>query len=129
VLLSADRVGTMAIQRHIGKSKPTISRWQERFMAAGVDGLLRDATRPGRGDRLPCAHHGVAQGNKTEQSVIVSRASRGERPADAAGHVRMVDSASWILARKRIPVNHGNPDRDSQLAPVLRPSSLSWDCR
>ena len=44
VLLSSDRVGTMAIQRQTGKSKPTIWRWQERFMAAGVDGLLRDAT-------------------------------------------------------------------------------------
>jgi hypothetical protein len=55
VLLSADRVGTMAIQRQIGKSKPTIWRWQERFTAAGVDGLLRDATRPGRKKRLPAA--------------------------------------------------------------------------
>jgi transposase len=55
VLLSADRVGTLAIQRQTGKSKPTIWRWQERFMAAGVDGLLRDATRPGRKKRLPAA--------------------------------------------------------------------------
>ena len=55
VLLSADRVGTMAIQRQTGNSKPTIWRWQGRFMAAGVDGLLRDATRPGRKKRLPAA--------------------------------------------------------------------------
>ena len=55
VLLSADRVGTMAIQHQTGKSKPTIWRWQGRFMAAGVDGLLRDATRPGRKKRLPAA--------------------------------------------------------------------------
>jgi Homeodomain-like domain-containing protein len=48
VLLSADGIGTMEIQRRIGKSKPTIWRWQQRFMEAGVDGLLRDATRPGR---------------------------------------------------------------------------------
>ena len=55
VLLSADRVGTMAIQHQTGKSKPTIWRWQGRFMAAGVDGLQRDATRPGRKKRLPAA--------------------------------------------------------------------------
>jgi len=55
VLLSADRVGTMAIQHQTGKNKPTIWRWQGRFMAAGVDGLLRDATRPGRKKRLPAA--------------------------------------------------------------------------
>ena len=47
VLLSADGVGTMAIQRQTGKGKPTIWRWQARFMAEGVGGLLHDATRPG----------------------------------------------------------------------------------
>src|SRR6266436_8044010 len=46
VLLSADGVGTMAIQRQTGKGKPTIWRWQARFMAEGVDGPLHDATRP-----------------------------------------------------------------------------------
>jgi len=48
LLLSADGVGTVEIQRRTGKAKPTIWRWQLRFMEAGVDGLLRDATRPGR---------------------------------------------------------------------------------
>src|SRR5829696_5536037 len=46
VLLSADGIGTMEIQRRTGKAKPTIWRWQQRFMEAGVGGLLRDATRP-----------------------------------------------------------------------------------
>jgi transposase len=53
VLLSADEVGTMAIQRRTGKGKPTIWRWQARFMAEGVDGLLHDATRPARKKPLP----------------------------------------------------------------------------
>src|SRR5215467_15898259 len=48
VLLSADGVGTMAIQRQTSKGKPTIWRWQRRFMSEGVDGLLHDATQPGR---------------------------------------------------------------------------------
>src|SRR5918993_1110871 len=48
VLLSADGIGTMEIQRRTGKAKPTIWRWQRRFMEAGVEGLLRDATRPSR---------------------------------------------------------------------------------
>jgi transposase len=55
VLLSGDGAGTMAIQRHTGKGKPTIWRWQARFMAEGVDGLLHDATRPGRKKPLPPA--------------------------------------------------------------------------
>jgi transposase len=55
VLLSGDGLGTMAIQRQTGKGKPTIWRWQARFMAKGVDGLLHDATRPGRNKPLPAA--------------------------------------------------------------------------
>jgi len=46
VLLSADGIGTMATQRQTGNGKPTIWRWQARFMAAGVDGLLHDARGP-----------------------------------------------------------------------------------
>src|SRR5260370_34491980 len=46
VLLSADGGGTMEIQRLTGKGKPTIWRWQGRFMAEGGDGLLHEATRP-----------------------------------------------------------------------------------
>src|SRR5580700_8891979 len=48
VLLSADGVGTHEIMRRTGKSKTCVWRWQERFMQAGYDGLLRDKTRPSR---------------------------------------------------------------------------------
>jgi len=46
VLLSADGLGTTAIMAETGKSKTCVWRWQERFMAEGVDGLLREKTRP-----------------------------------------------------------------------------------
>jgi hypothetical protein len=36
----------MTIMAATGKSKTCVWRWQERFMAEGVDGLLRDKTRP-----------------------------------------------------------------------------------
>jgi transposase len=48
VLLSADGVGTNEIMRRTGTSKTCVWRWQERFMQEGVDGLLRDKTRPSR---------------------------------------------------------------------------------
>jgi transposase len=48
VLLSADGFGTVEIMRRTGKSKTCVWRWQERFAAEGVDGLLRDKTRPSR---------------------------------------------------------------------------------
>jgi transposase len=53
VLLSADGHGTAAIMRQVGVAKTAVWRWQERFMRAGVDGLLRDKTRPSRIPRLP----------------------------------------------------------------------------
>lgn len=46
MLLTADGLGTNAIMRETGKSKTCVWRWQERFMEEGVDGLLRDKTRP-----------------------------------------------------------------------------------
>jgi transposase len=46
ILASADGCGTMEIMRRTGVSKPTIWRWQARFLEQGVNGLLRDATRP-----------------------------------------------------------------------------------
>ena len=46
VLLTGDGHGTNEIMRRTGKSKPCVWRWQERFMTEGVDGLLRDKTRP-----------------------------------------------------------------------------------
>jgi transposase len=48
VLLSADGVGTAEIMRRTGTSKTCVWRWQERFMQEGVDGLMRDKTRPSR---------------------------------------------------------------------------------
>src|SRR6195256_675145 len=48
VLLSADGVGTNEIMRQTGTSKTCVWRWQQRFMEEGVDGLLRDKTRPSR---------------------------------------------------------------------------------
>jgi transposase len=48
LLLSADGVGTAEIMRRTAKSKSCVWGWQERFMKAGVAGLLRDKTRPSR---------------------------------------------------------------------------------
>jgi transposase len=48
ILLTDAGLGTVAIQRRTGKSKTCVWRWQERFMHEGVEGLLRDKTRPAR---------------------------------------------------------------------------------
>src|SRR4051794_39320670 len=48
VVLTADGLGTNEIMRRTDKSKTCLWRWQERFMHEGVNGLLRDKTRPAR---------------------------------------------------------------------------------
>lgn len=46
VLATAEGKAVKAIAREAGVAKPTVWRWQRRFAEAGVDGLLRDKTRP-----------------------------------------------------------------------------------
>src|SRR5947208_15238815 len=79
VLLSAAGVGTMAIQRQTGKGKPTIWRWQARFMAEGVHGLLHDATRPAGKAPLPPAtiERVVAMTRSEERRVGKEGRARG----------------------------------------------------
>jgi transposase len=52
VLATADGLGTAAIMALAGVSKTAVWRWQERFVAEGVAGLLRDKTRPARVAKL-----------------------------------------------------------------------------
>lgn len=53
VLATADGQGTVEIMRRTGMSKPTVWRWQGRYLEAGVPGLKRDKTRPSRVPPLP----------------------------------------------------------------------------
>ena len=53
ILLTDDGLGTMAIAEGAGASKPTVWRWQRRFMEEGVEGLLRDKTRKSGRRRCP----------------------------------------------------------------------------
>src|SRR5260370_42437878 len=72
ILLTAGGLGTVEIMRRTGKSKTCVWRWQERFMAGGVDGLLRDKTRPSRVPPLPA---------EVVERVIAL--TRNDPPADA----------------------------------------------
>jgi transposase len=49
ILGSADRLSVAEVARRAGIGRPAVWRWQRRFAEAGVEGLLRDATRkPGK---------------------------------------------------------------------------------
>ena len=53
ILATADGHGTFEIMRRARTSKPTVWRWQERYLDEGVAGLKRDKTRPSRVPPLP----------------------------------------------------------------------------
>src|SRR6267143_716195 len=55
VLFSADRLPVLQVAHHAGVSRPAVWRWQRRYADAGVDGLLRDKTRPPGKQPVPTA--------------------------------------------------------------------------
>ena len=46
VLLAGEGIGAVEVATRVGKSVLTVRRWRRRYAAKGVDGLLKDATRP-----------------------------------------------------------------------------------
>jgi hypothetical protein len=80
VLLSANGVGTNKIMRQTGTSKTCVSRWQQRFIEEGVDGLLRDKTRP---SRVPRARPGG--GRACGRAHVGRPADRDDPLARASG--------------------------------------------
>ena len=48
VLLAADGMSDKDIADKLDTDRRVAARWRARFLATGVDGLLQDATRPGR---------------------------------------------------------------------------------
>ena len=46
VLLCAERLPVLQVAVRAGVSRPAVWRWQQRYAEAGVEGLLRDKTRP-----------------------------------------------------------------------------------
>jgi transposase len=55
VLMWAQGAGVAATVRATGKTKRTAYRWRDRYLARGIAGLERDATRPGRKPPLEAA--------------------------------------------------------------------------
>jgi len=113
VLGTADGLGTVEIMRTAGVSKTAVWRWQERFMAQGVDGLLRDKTRPPGTPPLP-----------SEVAERVVRLTLGEPPGETThwtGRLMAKAAGISLTSVQRIWRTHG-------LAPHrIRPFKLSRD--
>ena len=52
VLGAAEGRANNELAQHLGTSRPTVILWRNRYVEHGVQGLLRDASRPGRKPRL-----------------------------------------------------------------------------
>jgi transposase len=60
ILGSADRLAVAEVARRAGVGRPAVWRWQRRFAEAGVDGLLREASRkPGKAPLAEATVHQV----------------------------------------------------------------------
>jgi transposase len=93
VLLTADSAGTMAIRAATGKSKPTIWRWQARYMQDGADGLFRDAPR-GRA---------FAAASPEAVAAVVGRTPYEDPPAATHWTLRAMAKASGLALDRTQP--------------------------
>ncbi len=87
VLATADGHGTNEIMRRTGKSKPCVWRWQERYVEEGVQGLMRDKTRPSRKPPLP---------DKVKLAVLTKTAN--ETPTNATHWSRAAMAAEMGIS-------------------------------
>jgi transposase len=55
VLGAGDGVSNNQLAQQLSTSRPTVLKWRERFEQWGMEGLLRDAPRPGRNRRITAA--------------------------------------------------------------------------
>ena len=89
ILVSAERLDVAGVARRAGLSRPAVWRWQQRYAEAGVDGLLRDQTRPPGKPRTPDA---------TVQRVMALTC--GEPPGEATHWTgRMMAMATGLSLR------------------------------
>ena len=73
ILLAAEGLTDKLIGEELGLDRRIVGRWRARFLTDGVDGLLRDATRPGR----------PRTARKAANVEQVIRITLGETPAGA----------------------------------------------
>jgi len=72
ILGAAEGLSNRELARRLSTSRPTVLLWRRRFAEAGVDGLLRDAPRPGRRKQL-----------SAQQVAQILEATLEQRPREA----------------------------------------------
>ena len=93
--------------RRTGKSKTCVWRWQERFIEEGVDGLLRDKTRPSR--IQAAGRRGRRARRRADAWGAAGRDDPLDRRLDGEGGGPQRQFGSAHLARARPPAAPGAP--------------------
>src|SRR3984893_16722013 len=90
VLFSAERLPVLQVAHRAGVSRPAVWRWQKRYAEAGVEGLLRDKTRPPGRKPVPTATVAkvlaLTQGQGCRPVAAHRPAHLGDTPPPAASH-------------------------------------------
>jgi transposase len=110
VLLTAGGCGTMELTRRTGTSKTSVWRWQERFLAEGVPGLLRDKTRPARIPPL---------GAEVEARVVAATQTTAPGETTHWTSVAMARHIGACAADQETTSHHRENSRD-QIGPIIR---------
>ena len=134
VLASAEGISGNVIAEKLGVSRPTVSRWLDRYDQAGYAGLIADRPRPGRPKE-----HGPAF-----EAEVIRRTLETKPPADVATHwsTRLMadefgvnQTTIWRIWRAngirphrierfKRPLFHDDPDKRSPLAFLIVKSML-----
>ena len=88
ILLSADRLAVAEVARRAEVGRPSVWRWQRRYVEKGVVGLLRDKTRPP--GKLPLATSWNAL-----RSLLSGSCDLVEKPAVSSRWLAPCGLGSW----------------------------------
>ena len=106
ILLSAERLPVLEIAKRVGVSRPTVWRWQQRFAEEGIEGLLRDKTRPPGIPPVPQAKvHAVVERTLREPPATMPL----DRPRHGQGDGSFAADDPAHLGRPQAPAA---PDQD-----------------
>ena len=121
VLLSADRLPVLEIAKRVGISRPMVWRWQQRYAEEGLDGLLRDKTRPPGTPPVPQAKvHAVVERTLREPP---GRRHALDRPRHGQGHEPVAAHRPAHLGRRTSCSRTGSGPSSARPIPSSPPSS------
>ena len=115
VLLSDERLPVLEVACQSGVGRPTVWRWQQRSAEEGLDGLLRDKTRPSGKFATP----------QDEVQAVLERTLTGEPPGEATHWTgrAMAALSGLSLTRVQRPRCSGSGARTTSSPGAYAPSS------